>query len=97
MEAMATLLAGDESADSSRIGNNVAMVIVPVDDGFCACAQRMAQYVSSSQPSGGEPVLLPGEPEQRHRAAALGIDVDETTWAAIVERAERRHVPVPER
>ena len=97
VEGLATLLAGDESADGSRIGNNVAMVIVPVDDGFCARARRMAQYVSSSVPSGGDPVILPGEPEQRHQAASLGIDVDATTWAAIVERAERRHVPVPDR
>jgi hydroxycarboxylate dehydrogenase B len=47
-------------------------------------------YVKSARPRPGfDEVLVPGEPEQRCRAERLarGIEVDERTWAEILDAA----------
>ena len=94
VEAVATLLPGDDSDDASRIGNNVAMIIVGVDTEFPSRAQHMAEYVLSSAPRGDSSVVLPGAPEQQHRASSHAIQVDESTWQAILTRAAARNVSV---
>lgn len=94
VEALATLLPGDETTDARRIGNNVAIVVTAVDSAFASRAQDMADYVLSSAQRGDDPIVLPGALEQQRRAAANTIEVDEATWTAIVERAETRHVPI---
>ena len=92
VDAMATLLAGDEVEDASRLQNNVGLVVASTDGSFASRAQRMAEYLSSSAPRGSEPVLLPGELEERRRATSEKIDIDDRTWEEIVERAARRSV-----
>lgn len=89
VESMATLLTGDETADDSRAGNNLAFMAIEVDPTFRLRADRMAEYVRSSRPRVGRSVKLPGSIEQDHRAATREIVLDATAWAAIVERAGR--------
>jgi LDH2 family malate/lactate/ureidoglycolate dehydrogenase len=40
---------------------------------------------------------MPGEPEQRTRAARLaaGIELDDTTWRQVLETAHSLNVPEP--
>ena len=95
VEAMATLLTGDETADGRRAGNNLALIVLDVDPGYQERADHMAEYVLASRPRGEVPVMLPGQVEQLRRAEASEVIIDGPTWAAIVERAERVGVPVP--
>jgi hydroxycarboxylate dehydrogenase B len=96
VEALATLLTGDATEDSARVGNNLAFVVVDVDTEFRARADHMAEYVLTSRPRGQAPVMLPGDTEQLHRDATGEILIDGTTWAEIVERAQKVGVSVPE-
>jgi LDH2 family malate/lactate/ureidoglycolate dehydrogenase len=65
---------------------------------FYAESERFFEHVRSSPPQPGvERVLLPGEIEQRTRAARLqaGISVDEGTWQQVVACATERGVAIP--
>jgi uncharacterized oxidoreductase len=56
----------------------------------------LIRYVKSARPRAGfDEVLVPGEPERRRRAErfARGIDVDELTWAEILDAARGVGVP----
>lgn len=89
VEAIATLLPGDESTDESRIGNNVAIVIISVDSTFATRAEHMADYILTSSQRDDAPVVLPGSLEQERRKRSHVIEIDKTTWEAITERAKR--------
>lgn len=95
VEAFATLLAGEETADGSRSQNSVAMIAIAVDDAYAARARRMAEYVLSSRPRDDVAVLLPGALEHDRRVAATGVEVDDSLWRRIAERAARRSVALP--
>jgi hydroxycarboxylate dehydrogenase B len=95
VEAMATLLTGDETADDSRAGNNLAFVVVEVDPEYRRRADRMSEYVLSSRPRGEAPVMLPGSIERERRRQMDHVVIDSVTWAAMVERAQRAGVAVP--
>jgi uncharacterized oxidoreductase len=60
------------------------------DASFAAELDRFAAWVTSARPvvPGGE-VLLPGEPEERARAAGRrdGVEVDAATWAELTAAA----------
>ncbi len=62
VEAMATVFAGEDTEDPSRIGNNVTMLAASVDDEFAERADRMARYVVSSAPRGPSRWCFPGVP-----------------------------------
>jgi uncharacterized oxidoreductase len=96
VEAMGTLLAGDETEDSSRYGNNLALFAVPVDEDFEARAGRLGDYVRSARPAdSARPVLLPGDPERTARASAVGVLVDPPTWESLATLARARGVRFP--
>jgi hydroxycarboxylate dehydrogenase B len=95
VEAMATLLTGDETADGSRAGNNLAFVVLDVGPEFMDRADRMCEYVLSSRPRGDGPVILPGAIERERRRQMSEVVIDAVTWAAMVERAQRAGVAVP--
>jgi uncharacterized oxidoreductase len=95
VEALATLLTGDETADASRVGNNLAFAIIKVDAGYQSRADRMADYARSAAASGSARVLLPGDPERQQRSGANRITVEHTTWQAIAKRAARAGIALP--
>ena len=96
VEAMATLLAEDETADETRYGNNLALVAIATDGGFEARASRLAEYVRSSRPADpARPVLMPGDPERRAREAAHGVPIDCATWRMLAALAHERGVALP--
>ena len=89
VESLATVLVGDDTAEPSRVGNNLAFIVVKVDPEFRARADRMAEYVQSSQPRGDHRVTLPGRLEHERRLSANEVVIGEATWDAIVEGAGR--------
>ena len=82
-------------AQAGGIVNNMLSVIV--DPGVFGDRRRLLDeigaligYVKSARPRAGfDEVLVPGEPERRRRAERLahGIEVDERTWAEILDAA----------
>jgi LDH2 family malate/lactate/ureidoglycolate dehydrogenase len=86
------VLAGDDTADPTRVGNNLAVLVIAVDPEFRAQAGSMAEYVQSSPPRDGNPVILPGRLEYDRRSRANEVVIGETTWDAILERARRAGV-----
>jgi hydroxycarboxylate dehydrogenase B len=97
VEVLATLLAGDETDDASRYGNNLALLAVATDDGFRARAGRLADYVRSARPAdAARPVLLPGDPERLRAQAGAALAVDRPTWEALVAAAQERGIEPPE-
>ena len=95
VEAFATLLAGDESVDPARIGNNVAFVVIGVEPEFAERASHLASYVLSAAPRDKYEVILPGALEQQRRARATRIVVDAAVWQAILELAGSRGISLP--
>jgi uncharacterized oxidoreductase len=62
-------------------------------------SEAMVDYAKGAKLRDGfDEVLMPGEPEARHRAARLakGVDVDETSWQEIMAAAETAGVPSDE-
>jgi uncharacterized oxidoreductase len=97
VEAMATLLAGDETADAARFGNNLAIVAIAVDQAFAGRADRLAAYVRSARPADPRrPVLMPGDPERDAAARVGGVRIDAPTWSALTVLAEERRVQPPQ-
>jgi uncharacterized oxidoreductase len=85
----------------TRVVNNMLTILIDpslfqTEDEFAREAGRFLDYVKSAQPAvpGGE-ILLPGEVEERTRAARLrsGIELDETTWRQIGETCQTLKVP----
>ena len=96
VEAFATLLAGDDTDDRTRFGNNLAVLALAPDSGFGARAMRMADYVRSSRPAdASRPVMIPGEPEQLRLADADAVVVDEPTWQSLAALARRHGLDPP--
>jgi LDH2 family malate/lactate/ureidoglycolate dehydrogenase len=96
VEVLATLLAGDETPDAGRYGNNLALITIGVDAGFRARAGRLANYVRSAAPADpARPVLMPGDPERAFAEREDGVRIDRSTWAALAAAAFERDVPLP--
>jgi hydroxycarboxylate dehydrogenase B len=80
VEAMATLMAGDELDDPSRAGFNLTVVAIAAGREFEQATGRMASYLRSSRRADSRrPVLVPGDPERAARRIAT-VEVDEETW-----------------
>lgn len=92
VEVLAGLLAGDETADESRVGSNLAMLAIVADKSFAGRAERMRDYIASSPPiRPDQQVLLPGQREEASRAAqATTTLIDSTSWDRIVALADGR-------
>jgi L-lactate dehydrogenase len=95
VEAMATLLTGDETADDSRVGNNLAIIAVSVPADYRDHADRMAAYVRSASPIGTSPTMLPGDLELQRRSASATISIPESTWQGIASLAASAGVELP--
>lgn len=91
-----------EAAPGRRIANGMlSFYLAPRGFGvehFAEAAREYVAYFKSSRPDRdtGE-VLIPGEPEERTRAArrANGIPIQAHTWAAILEAAHELGVAAP--
>lgn len=86
----------------SRIANGMLSIYLRPEsfgaEQFRQAAKDYTGYVKSSRPAtpGGE-VLVPGEPEQRTRAARLrdGVPLQAETWASILASAQKLGLPAP--
>jgi uncharacterized oxidoreductase len=97
-EVLAGALTGggcSNPANAGRLANGMLSIYLDPDrfasdTAFAAEIQRFIAWVKSSAPAapGGE-ILMPGEPEERTRAQRLrdGVDLDETTWAQLLDTA----------
>lgn len=91
VEALATLLAGDLADDGDRIGNNVTLLAMRVDEDFRSRSDEMATYICSAAPAKpGEPVVVPGDPELRARSATKDVTFEEATWVQMLELGKKR-------
>jgi uncharacterized oxidoreductase len=80
VEAMATLLAGDEVDDASRAGFNLTVLAIAAGRGFDEATGRMAAYLRAARPADpNRPVLVPGDPERLARESTT-VEVDPQTW-----------------
>lgn len=80
VEAMATLLAGDDAVETARQGFNLTLVAIATRAGFEAATARFADYLRSARPADpSRPVLVPGDPERDARRRSF-VEVDEQTW-----------------
>jgi L-lactate dehydrogenase len=96
VEAMSTLLAGEDTTDVSRFGNTLTLLALAVGEEFSRHAERMAAYVRSARPvDPARPVLLPGDKEQQALRSGAGVAVDPVTWQALSTLAARRSLSLP--
>jgi uncharacterized oxidoreductase len=96
VEAMATLLAGDEIDDDSRRGANLTALAIAADDGVARATARMAGYLRSARPVDPErPVLVPGDPERVKREEP-SVSVDERSWHEIGTLAHELKIRMPD-
>ena len=102
VEILGSVLNGIATTDREAVGNGCCFVAVD-PSAFCPEEQfsdevsRTIDYMKSSPPAPGfEEVLVPGEIEFRtaRRRSTEGVPVDETTWQAIGEHAERLRVSI---
>jgi uncharacterized oxidoreductase len=97
VEALATLLARDETDDRQRKGSNLAVLAVSVDDEFASRTDRLIEYVRSAKPiDAAVPVMVPGEREYRRRRQSQSVLVDQRTWDQVTAFARDRGVPLDE-
>lgn len=79
VELLATTLVGESTPDEERVGNNVTLLAVPLDDGFAELSSELVEYLKSSRSEvSTRPVLVPGEPEriaQKHPEIVVPVDV----------------------
>jgi LDH2 family malate/lactate/ureidoglycolate dehydrogenase len=95
VEVMGTLMAGESVADPAR-ESNLTLLAVRVASGFAGLAAGLVDHVHGAAPRpGSPPPMVPGEPEQRTRAASTAIVVDPVTWERLAAHASRRGVPLP--
>ena len=97
VEAMTTVLAGEDATDPGRIGNTVTLLAIAGDDRVASAGSVLAGYVRSSRPAdSARPVLLPGDLERAAARAGI-VQVDEHTWEQLEELAAESSVEVPDR
>ena len=105
VDALSGALSGADcsSMRNTRHGNACLFMalridaFVPLDD-FEKNVGRLTAHVRGARPATGvERVLIPGEPERiaAERNRTNGIDVDDTTWASLLNMAEKLGVDAP--
>ena len=91
-----------ERQDAESVTNGMLLVVIDpsriVDRSWLQDeVAAMTAYVTASPPRrGDEPVLIPGDPERRNRAARLrdGVPIDDETWREITVAARGVNVLV---
>ena len=97
VEALATLLARDETDDEQRKGSNLAVLAISVDAEFASRTDRLIEYARSAEPiDPAVPVMLTGEREYRMRRQSQSVLVDQRTWDQVTTFAADRDVPLDE-
>jgi uncharacterized oxidoreductase len=97
VEALATLLARDQTDDQERKGSNLAVLAISVDAEFASRTDRLIEYARSAEPiDPAVPVMLPGEREYRRRRQSQSVLVDQRTWEQVTAFAADRDVPLDE-
>lgn len=95
VEALGTLHAGEAVDDPAR-ENNLTLIAVRVANDFPTLASSLVDHVHRSAPlDPTAPPMVPGEPEQRARAASETIVVDPVTWQRLAVHAARHGVALP--
>ncbi len=104
-EILAGALSGggaSNPANAHRLANGMLSIyldpkLFQEDAAFAAEVRRFIEWVKSSEKTqpGGD-ILMPGEIEDRTKAARLaaGIELDDTTWKSIAEVCRSLAVPV---
>ena len=97
VEAMTTVLAGENAADDERLGNTLTVLVIAADARLAAAGTALAEYVRSARAADqARPVLLPGDLERSARESSPHIRVDTVTWRMLTALAEREAVEAPE-
>jgi uncharacterized oxidoreductase len=97
VEILGSALAGIPTTDPTAFGNGVCLVVLDPSvfcplDRFKELIDGLIAYIKSSPPAPGfEEVLVPGEPEFRtlRRRSKEGIPLDDVTWKAVNQHAQR--------
>jgi uncharacterized oxidoreductase len=96
VDAMASLLAGDDVTDANRKGNNLALIAIAPRGQFVDAADNMAEYIRSTPPLDPvRPVMMPGDRENANLNAASSVLIDDVTWAELGERSQRHGLVMP--
>jgi uncharacterized oxidoreductase len=96
VEVLTTLLADKEVDDRSRVGNDMTLLAIAPDAGFETLAKGLGDHLRASPPiDPARPVMMPGDRERANAAAAVGVEVDGPTWAALTAGAARAGIPMP--
>jgi LDH2 family malate/lactate/ureidoglycolate dehydrogenase len=97
VEVLTTLLADKRVDDRSRVGNDMTLLAIAPDAGFGTLAKDLGDHLRASPAIDPErPVMMPGDRERANAAAAVGVEVDGPTWAALTAAAARAGVPMPQ-
>ena len=97
VEAMTTVIAGENAADEQRIGNTFTILVVGAEARFATAGGALSGYVRSARPANpARPVLLPGDLERIAREGEANVRIDAGTWRALCGLAQSASIPVPE-
>jgi LDH2 family malate/lactate/ureidoglycolate dehydrogenase len=96
VEAMTTVLCGEDPAAEDRFGNNLTLVAIAADRAAAGSGAALAAYLRGTPPADpARPVLLPGELE-RSALDAGAIALDPEVWASLAVLGERLGVRAPD-
>ena len=97
VEAMTTVLCGEDASNDTRFGNNLTILAIAAGDSTVAAGTALATYLRETRPARlDRPVLLPGDPERRALESADGIAIDGEVWSALNALGERFGVERPD-
>jgi uncharacterized oxidoreductase len=96
VEVLTTLLADKAVDDQSRVGNDMTLLAITPDPEFPTLAHGLGDHLRASRPIDPErPVMMPGDRERANAGAAVGVEVDGPTWAALTDAATRAGIAMP--
>jgi LDH2 family malate/lactate/ureidoglycolate dehydrogenase len=97
VEVLTTMLNGDAVDDSARKGTDMTILAIAPQAGFEHLTRGLSDHMRASPPlDSAKPVLMPGDRELQEAEASKLLRVDEPTWDALVTRAAREGLTMPE-
>jgi LDH2 family malate/lactate/ureidoglycolate dehydrogenase len=98
VEALTTVLCGEDMTDAARFGNNVTIIAIAAGDKQATSASILTEYLRSARPADADkPVLVPGDPEREALTRAQHVLVEPEVWDQLLQLGERLGVEPPER